>query len=484
MSGGYRMSLPFIGRQNELEELRGLFKQRTASLVVIKGRRRIGKSRLAEEFAKDLQFYEFIGLFPKEDKAAKKINQRTEFVRQMKEQGMPGVSDQDWGDIFWQLSQHTQTGRTVILLDEISWMAADEADFLPKLKNAWDRHFKKNPQLILILCGSISTWIDKNILSSTGFFGRISLELTLDELSLSESNLFLEQVRFKRSVYEKFKILSIVGGIPWYLEQIRGDQSADANIKRLCFSKNGLLVKEFKKIFHDLFENRGELYQKIVRALLTGPTEFNTIAQKVQYKKSGRLSDYLDALIKAGFIVRDFTWGIKTDQMSTLSRYRLRDNYLRFYLKYILPHLSQIGQNKYQKTTLLALPGWDSIGGLQFENLVLNNREYIYDALGLNVDEVSVDNPYFQRKTTKQLGCQIDYLIQTKYNTLFACEIKFSRENIGANIIPKMQKKLDALALPRRYSCVPVLIHINGVTDELVESDYFAALIDFSDFLK
>ena len=79
-----------------------------------------------------------------------------------------------------------------MVLDEITWMGSQDPTFLPKLKTAWDRYFKQNPQFVMILSGSNSAWISKNILSSTGFFGRVSLRLLLEELTLPECNMFWE----------------------------------------------------------------------------------------------------------------------------------------------------------------------------------------------------------------------------------------------------------------------------------------------------
>jgi len=94
------------------------------------------------------------------------------------------------------------------------------------------------------------------------------------------------------------------------------------------------------------------------------------------------------------------------------------------------------------------------------------------------------DNPFYQRPTKNKAGCQIDYLIQTKFNTLFACEIKFSREPIQGKIIKQMQKKLSQLKIPRNFSCSPVLIHVNGVTDSVIDSNYFTEIIDFKEVLE
>ncbi|MBY0282086.1 MAG: hypothetical protein K2W94_08040 [Alphaproteobacteria bacterium] len=256
--------------------------------------------------------------------------------------GLPGLAATDWTDLFTLLARQTQKGQIVILLDEISWMGSKDPTFLGKLKNAWDLEFHKNPHLILILCGSISTWIQQNIISSTGFFGRISLDLTLEELPLKDCSEFLEKQGFRGSVYEKFKILSVTGGIPWYLEQIHPKMNSDENIKNLCFRKDGILAKEFDLIFHDLFSRRSHLYKSIVEILADGPLEFGEICKKLEYANSGVLTQYLEDLAKAGFISRDYTWLLKSGKTSKLSHFRLTDNYLRFYLKYVALYKNKI----------------------------------------------------------------------------------------------------------------------------------------------
>src|SRR5262249_29996528 len=99
-------------------------------------------------------------------------------------------------------------------------------------------------------------------------------------------------------------------------------------------------------------------------------------------------------------------------------------------------------------------------------------------------DEIISDNPFFQRKTGRKPGCQIDYLIQTKFNTLYICEIKFKKEKINLEIIREMKKKIAVLKYPRGYSCRPVLIHVNGIDNTVIESDYFSEIIDFSELLN
>lgn len=468
---------PFYGRREELDRLGSLLKKKTSSLVVIKGRRRIGKSRLILEFSKGLKTLIFTGLPPTEKTTAQ--TQREYFVQQMERLlGIPGLKADDWGDIFWHLSQATQSQQILVVLDEINWMGSFDHTFLGKLKSAWDLYFKNNPKLLMILSGSMSSWIDENILSSTGFMGRISLELTIDELPLSVCNLFWRKKAAFVSSYDKFKILSVTGGVPRYLEEVDPDLSAEDNIYNLAFRKGGLLVEEFDRIFSDLFSTRFLRYKQIVERLAEGSATLDQISLAINLEKGGTISDYLEDLEETGYIVRDRTWNIKNGKESNLCKFRLRDNYLRFYLRYIEPHRTQIEKNR-----VVTPPAWTTMMGIQFENLVLNNFHRMYELLGLDPGEVIFDNPYFQRATKIHPGCQIDYLIQTRFNTLYICEIKFSKEPIGLSVVKEVQQKMDRLAKPKNFSLRPILIHVNGVTDAVVESDFFAKIIDFSQFL-
>jgi len=473
----------FIGRAKELSALKRFLHKKTASLIVLRGRRRIGKSRLIEEFAKKSTYYSFAGLAPTKNTTAQ--SQRDNFAAQLSQQtGLPEVKADDWSKLFQLLFEKIKQGRIILLFDEISWMGSKDSDFLGKIKHAWDQSFKKNPQLIFVICGSASAWIEKNILASTGFLGRVSLTLTLEELPLKDCRQFWEDKYDHISSYEKFKLLSVTGGIPRYLEEINPSLSAEENIAAFCFRKGGILVDEFEHIFSNMFQRRTPLYREIVRALLSSPKEAKAISDACHVEMSGLFSEYLDELSLCGFIKRDYTWNINTGQDSRLSHYRLSDNYLRFYLRYIEKYKTKIDRGSYEFTSLASLPEWRTILGLQFENLVLNNRRYIQACLNINPENILSDNPFFQRATTKQPGCQIDYMIQTQFNSLYLCEIKFSKNPIGAHVIKEMQQKISRLKYPKGFSCRPVLIHVNGVTDELANSHYFAAIIDFSQALS
>ncbi|MCH9608587.1 MAG: hypothetical protein S4CHLAM45_11650 [Chlamydiales bacterium] len=475
---------PFIGREHEIGGLLRLIDKSTASLVTVQGRRRVGKSRLIEEFAKKTgyTFYRFSGLPPRVGLSPQ--DQRNEFSRAFGEQlGLKGFSSSDWGDLFALLASQVKEGETFILFDEISWMAADDPTFLGKLKNAWDIHFNKNPKLILVLCGSVSAWIDKNILRSTGYVGRISHSLHLEELPLMDCNQLLQSVGTHYSPWEKFLVLSVTGGIPRYIEELSRSETAERAIGQLCFEKEGLLFREFDNIFSDLLSKRNANYKRIVLALQDRNLSYSEICETLGVQKSSHVNGWLEDLVKSGFLSRDYTWDITSKKESKLSRYRIKDNYIRFYLKYIQPNLGRIQKGHFNDYSLSNLPGWNGIIGLQFENLVLANRKWILEKLRLRPEDVLNDNPYFQRETQKYRGCQVDYLVQTRFNTLFVCEVKFSKKEISSQILGEMREKVKRLLIPKGYACNPVLIHVNGVSCAVEESRFFSHIIDLSETL-
>jgi hypothetical protein len=221
-----------------------------------------------------------------------------------------------------------------------------------------------------------------------------------------------------------------------------------------------------------------------VKTLAAGSRELSEIQEVLcqgnDEKYLGRLPEYLKELEEAGFLRRDFTWNLKSGEDSKLSRFRLKDNYLRFYLKYIEKNRPKIERGTFENQSLSSLSEWPVILGLQFENLILNNRWLIHQNLGIKPEEIISENPFFQRKTLRSMGCQIDYLIQTKFNCLYICEIKFSVDPIGMSVIEEVKSKIEALVIPKGYSYRTVLIHANGVTMGLKESGYFAEMIEVS----
>ena len=199
--------------------------------------------------------------------------QRKRFCEKVAEYAMrPTDECETWSLAFSQLDGLLSgEGRTVVLLDEISWMGGWNPDFAGYLKEAWDKRLRKHANLIFVLCGSVSAWIVENILDSTGFVGRNSLDIELKELSVSDSVQMWGSCAERMSTREKLDMLSVTGGVPKYLEEVRPSLSVDENVRQMCFMPNGILFREFDETFNQVFGRKAKARGRILRELVSRP---------------------------------------------------------------------------------------------------------------------------------------------------------------------------------------------------------------------
>ena len=428
----------FFGREDLIERLEGLFRKRTASLVTCRGRRRVGKSTLIERFAEraGARFIKIEGVKPQSrlDNAKELENFAAKLAAQTRcDSSVPD----NWLNAFLRLDgQIRDEGRTVVLLDEISWMAHYDPLFAGTLKGVWDDRFKKHPNLVLVLCGSVSSWIKDNILDDGSFYGRRSLDIVVPELPVAECAKFWGAAAGRIDVREIADVLSVTGGIPRCLEEIDPGTSADENIRRLCF-----------------------------------------------LPKSPLREDCLEQLEECGLVAGD-------EGLSPISRkptreavYRLADNYSRFYLRYVEPVKTVIDRNAFAFGSLNDLDGWETVKGLQFENLVLSNLNVLAGMMGLGRAQIVSAAPYRRAPSRdgRRKGVQIDLLVQTR-RSICLVEIKRRRE-IGREVVEEMAGKVAALPRRRGVSIRTALVY-EGHLAPIVEADgYFDAIVPFSRLL-
>ena len=244
---------PFVGRTAELENLHKLFGKGTASLVVIHGRRGIGKSRLAQQFASRTPHYIFTGV-------SRAADQKKEIALQMEYEG--DCSSATWEDLFFHIAQKTQQGKIVLVLDEIRLIGTNEPLFLKNFALAWNLHFKNNPNLILILCCPTCNWINENIFNDKEFEEIISLNILLEELPLHECNEFWNIDQY--STLDKLKVLSLTGGIPLYLEDlIPASLDVETNIKKLFQKEN--FYSELDRVFPICLKAEFQYIKKLLK---------------------------------------------------------------------------------------------------------------------------------------------------------------------------------------------------------------------------
>ena len=478
--------MDFFGREELLQQLQDLWGKKVSSLVTCRGRRRIGKSTLIERFAmrSKARFIKIEGLKPQANTT--KADELDSFASQLSSQTDAESSrPADWLQAFIRLSKEINPRqKTVVLLDEVSWMAYDAPTFSSTLKIAWDNHLKKHDRLILVVCGSVSTWIKENIIEDGAFFGRRSLDMVVPELPLDECVKFWGPAAERLATREIIDVLSVTGGVPRYLEEVNPAMSAQENIRKMCFLPNAPLRVDFDEMFGDVITRQPKFSAKVLRCLVDGPKSVTEIAHTLGVDKGGNISNAVGQLEESGMIMGDGGKNPETGADARERRYRLKDNYTRFYLKYIEPVKGVIDGKTFVFDGLAQFAGWETIMGLQFENLVVNNSRSLLKHLHLDRVMVLSAAPYQKRDGAKsgRKGCQIDLLIQSR-NSMWIVEIK-RQAHIGREVMDEVREKCRRLCKPENVSLRTALVY-DGELARSVEADgYFDAIVPFADLLK
>lgn len=470
----------FFGREDVFAKLDSLIGKRVASLVTCRGRRRIGKSTLIERFAKNngARFIKLEGVRP--GKMTNNASELRSFAEQLSLQTDAESSLPDnWLSAFKRLNREISDHElTVVLLDEISWMGHYDDLFADTIKIAWDNMWKKHDRLIVVLCGSVSSWIKEKLVDNASFVGRRSCDLVIRELPLKECVKFWGREVERIDLQGIVDVLSVTGGVPRYLEEIDPRLSASENIRRMAFSRDGVLRNDFDDMFADVITRQPTFTAQVLRCLVDGPRSAAEVCRQLKIEKGGRVSDALGRLVEAGFAMSDAGRNPETGGALREVRYRLSDNYCRFYLKYIEPVKDVIDRDEYEFAGLEALENLEAVMGLAFENLIVNNYHALIPFLHLNGTVITSAAPYARRGTAGargRKGCQVDLLIQTR-KALCVVEVK-RRKEITRDVIEEVQRKIEAVKRPAGMSAVGALVYCGKLSPVVAADGYFSAII-------
>jgi len=469
------INMNFIGRKQELNDLNRLYKAKGSKLVVLYGRRRVGKSALIDQFMLDKKHLRFEGL-----EQGRVKTQIAQFVldlsEQLNDELLKQVKLDSWQPLLDYLTKFfAQTkDKYILFLDEFQWLATNHTKLVSLIKKYWDQHWSKQ-NVMFILCGSVCSYMTKRVIASKALYGRINWELCLKPLNPLESYQLLGE---KRDIDEILQYLQILGGIPKYLQEIDTRKSFDQNINDMLFTENGVLVNDYSKIFYSQFKEYKN-YEIIVRYLKDQPRTLAEIALKLKIPSSGGVKSYLENLEKALFVTSYVPYN--KNITSKLKKYKLTDEYLRFYFKYVEPHLKIISVNHTRNLfEQLVKPVWQAWLGFAFENYCLKNAMYLAKMMGFE-DRVVQWGPYFQRGDQ---GFQIDLIYLRSDRVVTLCEIKYSDKEIPIGVVHEVKKKCALIELPRGYTLEKALISRCGPEKALRELDYFHHYIEAVDFFQ
>lgn len=467
----------FVGREKEIGILDQAYRAADGRLVVIYGRRRIGKSRLVEEFgAGKKNFYRFEALEGL-DTGGQIQHFTSQLFAQSKEPLAASLQFRNWNDVFRyltdRLTETTDGAKPIFFFDELQWMAAGQGRLISIIKYFWDNFWKKK-KVMLILCGSVASFMVRRVLSSKALYGRVSAEILLRGLSPDEALRFFKG---KRSDEELLKYQLVFGTVPKYLEEIDCSRSFEQNMNRLCFSPNGLMLNEPDRIFYSQFRE-GRTYQQIVTLLQNGPRTAGEISLRLGIPSGGGLKLYLDNLEHAD-IIRSVV-PFDRDARSKFRAYTLVDEFLSFYFKYIEPNLATIRESTSRKLfETITKDGLDIWLGFAFERFCLKYSGILARVMGFE-DTVLRAAPYFGRNDER---FQIDLVYRRSDKVITVCEIKYQDREIGPQVIPAVERKCKLLKIPKGHTLERALISIYGPDKSLRGSDYFHHVVTLKDIV-
>ena len=459
-----------IGRNSEIKLLTERAQSKRAELVIIYGRRRIGKSTLIKDFSNKYPHLLFEGI-ENQDTYFQLEHFKRQLQSQIHDPLLQRVQFRHWEDAFDYLTRHLQNSRERFLVsfDEFQWMAAGQSKLVALIKYYWD-NFWKELRLMLILCGSIASFMVKKVIKSQALYGRFTLELQVKKLTLIDIQDFFPKSKSKNEI---LRYTLIFGGVPKYLEEINSKLSLDQNLKELFFKENALFRDEFDKIFKVHFREPKNYY-RIIQILKKDTLNLNEISNKLKMKSSGGVKNYIENLELAGFVRSVHSY---FHPKSKYPRYKVSDEFLLFYFHFIDPqrkiYESDNAINYFKNDLAKNLDVWL---GFAFENYVINNAMYFAEKMGFS-ERVKSYGPYYGKKEK----VQVDLIYARSDKTITLCEMKFHTRPISTEIIPEINRKIEKLPLKPSESLHKVLIAPNGVSQALLDCEYFEEILTMKD---
>lgn len=420
------MAVAIIGREKEREKLNKILQSNQAEFLALYGRRRVGKTFLIRQHLKEHIVFELSGT-----KDGKKDQQLQHFFEEYlkRTNGQQAtLAPTSWQKAFSYLADYlaglaaTEQTKQVVFIDEMPWFDTPKSDFVSSLEFFWNQHVSKMDHVLLVACGSATSWIRKNLINARGgLYNRVTQRIKLMPFNLFETDHFLLTLGVKLPQYQVLELYMVMGGIPFYLKEIEKGKSAIQLIDEICFSPQGLLYEEYAQLYHSLFKN-AEYHIAIIEALAASPQGLTRTDIATHTKISeASLSRTLEELEECDFISTFQPFSKKKKEAT----FKLTDLYSLFYLKFIKPNKGGGRRIWEQLSNQSTYSAWS---GYAFENICLLHINQIKSALGIR--GVYTKHSSWKFKGNDELpGAQIDMIIDRADQIIHLCEAKFTKEN-------------------------------------------------------
>lgn len=476
-----------IGREKEKKQLNKILGSKESELLVIYGRRRVGKTYLIREYFsnKKCLLMHVTGV----DKSPMKtqLKKFSDAFSQTFLNSIPIEIPQSWDNAFKLLDQQIKlnpTSKIVVFLDELPWLATRKSDLLKTIDSYWNQYWSHLKNIVVVLCGSSASWMIKNIIyNKGGLHNRVTCEIFLSPFSLSETKEFLRYRGINLNNRHILEIYMAIGGVPYYLKYVEKNLTAEENIQEIFFRKNAPLFDEFNKLFQSLFNN-APAYIEIIRLtaqVRNGLTRSELQSSAKLSTNGGRLSERLSNLCRSGFLEEYTPWGRKTGEY-----YKVIDEFCLFYLTWVGEGKNRKFTNNYwlEKSRSQTFISWS---GYTFESICFKHIEQITKALNIKTG-IEVGSWRFIPRKHTETGAQIDLLIDRTDSSVTLCEIKYSNtpyvidKSYAENLMRKIKIFTDKLKINKQIFLS--IIAANGIKKNRYSEEMVNGIVTLDDLFE
>ena len=447
----------FVDREEEMMTLQSEYERPGSSLVILYGRRRVGKTALISEFIKGKNALFFLASEESEAQNRTAFKEKAadftgnELLRQF--------DAKSWDILFQTIMQTPFQEKPIIVIDEFQYIGKSNPAFPSIFQRIWEEQLKDR-SVMVILCGSLISMMESQTLSySSPLYGRRTALIRLKQIPFRYYHEFFPD----KSPRELVEYYSVTGGVPKYIELFSESDDIYHAIQKNILNRSGYLYDEPHFLLQQEVSEIGN-YFSVIRAIAAGNSKLSAISTVLEVKSTS-LTKYLKTLIDLDILEREVPVTEENPEKSKKGLYKIKDNYLRFWFAFIYPNMSFIESGN----SAIVL---DKIR----KSMVSGHTAFVYEDVcreqmwKLNANDAwsfhfSKIGRWWDSRNEIDIAA-----IDPDGSNLILGECKFWQEPVGSNILYALEQKAAAVEWrkDRRHTWL-ILFSAAGFTDELKE---------------
>ncbi len=447
----------FVNRETELKFLNDEYSRTGSSLIILYGRRRIGKTELCRAFMKSKNALYFLAT---EENEIQNRNAFKDVVSVFcKNELLKNSTVNNWNILFETILEKYKNKKILLIIDEFQYLGKCNPAFPSIFQKIWDTILKDN-NIMVILCGSLISMMEEQTLNySSPLYGRRTGQIKLKQIKFKYYNKFF----VKKEYSELIKYYAITGGVPKYIELFHDCDDVYSSIYKNIMSKESFLYDEPNFLLRKEVSEVGS-YFSIIKAIAAGNQKLSKIAGVLEMKQTG-ITKYLKTLIDLDIIEREVPITEENPEKSKKGLYKIKDNFILFWFKFIYPNISFIESDN-----------TDIVMNKIKEHFIDNHVSYVYEDICIEkmweLNSARVFGFNFNRigrwwNNTKEIDI---VALDTIENNIIFGECKFWENKVGINILAALKEKSNYVEWNKNNRKEQfILFSINGFTDDLIK---------------